>query len=263
MKPLSNKVIVVTRTVHQGNDNVVKLKELGADVIHFPSIAIEYTEHIPQFDEALKEIDKYDYIIFSSTNAVSVFLDRISKLEQVFPYEEIVVVVVGRKTAEFCKEAGVKVDLIPDDFSAEGLLEIFANRAIYNSRILLPSSKKARETLRYGLQNMGAAVDYIPVYDAVIPPPEILVEPLSELRQKNPDTFIFTSPSTFTNFLAINLIGDPRTYFRDKTIAVIGPVTGWAVDDAGLEVDIQPEVYTFDALIEKLIEYFADTTIKK
>lgn len=140
MKP----VVVMTQTSKIQSDLVT--------IIHKPFIDIKPLE----FDSRLLK-DNYDWLIFSSKNAVKFFS----------PYMHVVnfkkIAVVGEKTAQYCRASKIPVDLIPQDYSQEGLINQFQK---YNQRILIPSSKQARPLLRDTLARNNNVVK-IDLYEPV------------------------------------------------------------------------------------------------
>lgn len=252
---LKNKVIVITRSKEQAGDSIQKLESLGAKVIPFPTIKIVHAKDYTDFDSAAEKLSEFDYIIFTSANAVKYTLERLDKLNLTVP-RKIKIAAVGKKTADVCEKNNIEVHIIPNDFSAEGLINYFSDKNVDGKRFFIPCSAIARNELEEGLKKQNAFVEKVPVYDIAIPDKDELLPSLNLMEQYKPQLFIFTSPSTYENFIVINDIENPKEYFRDYDIAAIGPVTAQAIEASGVSVDIVPANYTMDSLITAIEKFY-------
>ncbi|MEJ2545916.1 MAG: uroporphyrinogen-III synthase [Calditrichaceae bacterium] len=161
-KPLRNRKIVITREKEKAADLVTSLEAYGADCLVFPTIKISTPDNWLECDKALLEINNYDWIIFSSANGVRYFWNRAREIDAK-KYDNKIAV-VGKKTLRELETYGLKADLIPETFSASGLIESFQNENIKGKRILNPTSEIARDELQIGLQKLGAVVNRMTVY---------------------------------------------------------------------------------------------------
>lgn len=254
-KPLSNRTIVITRSAEQSESSTNIFNDSGANVILFPTIKITNPESFDLFDEAVKTFNEFDYLIFTSANAVYNFSKRINELKISLSYNKIKVVVTGSKTGEICKEKNIKVDFIPDEYSAEAIVENLKEK-IKNKKMFIPCSAIARKELSEGLKAAGAIVTKVPVYDVGIPDDDEMKKYVDELKQSIHDVFIFTSPSTFKNFLTIMKIENPKNYFKDFIVAAIGTTTETAIKEFDVNVNIVPKIFTMESLAEEVINYF-------
>jgi uroporphyrinogen-III synthase len=125
--------------------------------------------------------------------------------------------------------------------------------------IFIPRSAIGREELPNNLAEMGAVIKSIPVYNVAIPSDEFIAPFIANLKKSNPDLYIFTSPSTFENFLQILKITDPSNYFEKSGIAAIGPTTKSAIEIKKLTVNILPEEYTIEGLAKAIVNYYKMT----
>ena len=254
-KPLLNKTIVITRSPEQSESSIKIFESLGAEVISFPTIKINEPESFKLFDNAVKKINDFHYLVFTSANSVKKFSERIYELKISLSLEKIKIIVTGSKTAETCKEENIKVDLIPEEYSAEGIIKGI-KEDLKNKNIFIPCSAIARMELSEGLSKAGANVTKVPVYDIGVPDGNEIKENVEQLNKSNPDVFIFTSPSTFKNFLEILKIEKPKDYFKNFIIAAIGTTTETAINSYGIKTDIVPKVFTMEALAEEIVSYF-------
>lgn len=254
---LKNKVIVITRSEEQAEDSIKKFESLGAIVIPFPTIKIRPIKVFNMFDNYANQLDKFDYVIFTSENAVKYSVDRLREIQIDLP-TSLSVVCVGKKTASVCEELDIKVDIVPNDFSAKGLLNHFKEIDITNNKIFIPTSAIAPDELKVGLIELGAEVVKTPIYDVGLPEENEINGSKELLQNHKPDLFIFTSPSTYNNFLKILQIEDAQNYFDGFSIAAIGPTTKEAIESSGVKVDIIPNNFTMDDLIKETVKYYSE-----
>ena len=258
-KPMFGHRVLVTRE-HAGGFE--PLEDLGAEMIEFPTIEIAPPENYDELDRAINKIEAYNWIIFTSGNGVKYFLKRMmEKDKDIRDLKGIKICAIGTKTAAEIKKYGIKVDLIPEEFNAEGLIEAFLKiqnsklkkQSLKGVKILLPRAEKAREIFPEKVRELGGEIDVPVTYRAV--KPEMHGKRLKRfLKEGRISVATFTSASTFDNFMEI--IGeDADELLRDVAIAVIGPVTARAVEKAGLKVEIMPETATIEAMVEEIIKW--------
>ncbi|HES60166.1 MAG TPA: uroporphyrinogen-III synthase, partial [Caldithrix sp.] len=132
-KPLRDRKIIITRDKDQADDLVKSLETYGAECLVFPTIKISTPDDWTDCDAALQNINQYDWIIFSSANGVRYFWNRARELNSKAYKNKIAV--VGKKTLRELESFGFKADLIPETFSAAGLIESFQNKNINGARI--------------------------------------------------------------------------------------------------------------------------------
>jgi hydroxymethylbilane synthase len=262
--PLSNKRIVVTRSQEQSQEFADKLAALGAEPIVFPVIQFEPLP-TDELDAALVKIETYDWILFTSGNAVDFFWQVVSGKWQVASKLRnkecgIRIAASGSATARKLSDLGIEADFIPGEFVGEKLVAGLGD--LTGKRVLLPRAKIGRPKIAELLREQGAEVDDIALYDTItaVPTPQSL----AELHQGF-DVLTFTSPSSVRNFLKIIATQDLRGFVRravgnlgglETTIACIGPITRDEAQESGLTVHIMPQEYTIDGLIEAIVDYF-------
>lgn len=256
VRPLKNKTVVLTRTVEQSRESASIFSELGAKVIIFPTLEIVPPSNWDAFDSFILSSQKIDFIIFTSAHAVTMFLQRCSELKKSINFSKINVVAVGNKTKSFCEENNLRVDIVPKKFSGEGVVEELSKYDLKNKNIFIPRSAIGREDLPKGLEELGATLITVPVYNVSLPSKETIQHSIEKLNSSKPDVFIFTSPSTFENFLIIMNISNPVSYFKSYDVAAIGPTTKTTIESNKVKVSIMPDEYTIKGLANKMIEFY-------
>ncbi len=256
-KPLQNRKIVITRNIEQANELVKSLETYGAECFAFPTIKISSTDNWTECDKALKAINDYEWIIFSSANGVRYFYGRAREL-RIKKYKNKIAV-VGKKTLRELESHGFKADLIPKTFSASGLIESFQNENVKNNLILNPTSDIARDELQIKLENMGATVNRIAVYKNECQKNQSIDFILSAIEQNTIDVILFFSPSAFncfTQILGSKIFGNLKN--SKAVIAAIGSTTAEAIEQGGFKVDIIPKKGVQESMVDALVNYFVE-----
>ncbi|MDR3089059.1 MAG: uroporphyrinogen-III C-methyltransferase [Desulfobulbaceae bacterium] len=260
-RPLFGKRVVVTRTREQASELVAQLEDTGAECLEYPTINVGPLESYALLDEELERIKEYHWLVFTSLNGVRYFFEHLfEKGMDARDLKGPSIAVVGKSTADLLRQYGLRADLVPEQFTAEGLAEALMDTGVGGRNILIVRAKVGREILPETLRGAGAQVMVVPVYQNM-PPPGIHDALVADLAGGRIDAITFTSSSTVKNFLDLldaasqeeltKLLGGAR-------IAAIGPITGKTVSDHGLTVDVQPEQYTIEAMVAAMVSYFSD-----
>jgi len=252
-RPLFGKKIAVTRTRKQAGTLIRRLRELGADAYELPTIRIEPPEKPEVFREAVEQAHHYDWIVFTSPNGVDAFMKQFDEL---FSDARAIggarFAAIGPATAARLKAWRYAVDLQPDEFVAEKIVEAFKEHvSLENLRILLPRAADARDVLPKELEALGALVDDVAAYRTV-PETGDPTGGVKRFRQEGADMITFTSSSTATNFAALEL-----TLPRGLKIASIGPITSETLDALGFTVDVEAGEYDIPGLVRAILDYYA------
>ncbi len=262
--PLAGRHFAITRPPSQSGPLAEQLEALGARVTPLPAIRIEPSEDTAVLDGAIRELETYDWLIFTSVNGVAAFVERLMAGGRTWEDRgRARVAAIGPATAEALAEQGVQADLVPQEFVAEALADALGNVA--GQRILLPRADIARETLARELLVRGADVTEVAAYRTVVEPiaPELLHAVLEDDRV---DAITFTSSSTVRGLVqsltAMLAEGDPEGNadlggaLAGIALAAIGPVTASTLHDYELEASVVAEEYTVPGLVRALVAYF-------
>jgi uroporphyrinogen III methyltransferase/synthase len=255
-KPLFGHRILITREYTLDYE---PLEELGAEVFEFPTVRIIPPESFDEADRAIGQLHTYNWLVITSANAFKYFMERLlQKGLDVRDLKGMKVCAIGSKTAAAIARLGLTVDLVPDEFSAEGLTDAFIARSgttgdMTGLSLLLPRAAGSRELFPERVRQLGGRIDTPIIYRSVRPDKhgKRLQRFMSEGRIS---LATFTSGATFNNFF--DMLGKERSVFlKDVTIAVIGPVTKSAVEKKGLKVAIMPTKATIPAMVEEIIKW--------
>src|SRR5437762_872025 len=236
---LIGKTVLITRAASQSAELRSSLEELGARVIECPTIQIVPPKTWKPVDDAIRRLQTYQWLLFTSANAVEQFMDRMAGRRAVIP-----IAVVGSATAAKLNQWHLKAAIVPKEFRAEGLLAEFPENLV-GTRILFPRAEVAREMLPEELRRRGATVDVVTVYRTV----KAFAGNIGEiLETERVDCIVFTSPSTIPDDLHILPTG--------TAVAVIGPVTHEAAQLLGLKPDIVPVESAVSGLVDAIRNHF-------
>jgi hydroxymethylbilane synthase len=235
--PLAGQRVLVTRAATQAGSLTVQLRCLGAEVVELPVIGVQPLAFDPPRGH-------YDWVLFTSANAVSCFLDRAGMPEGAKA------AAIGPATDGALRAHGVDVALVAETSTGEGLAAAFEGIPIEGNRLLIPRAETAREALESALTGRGAEVVILPVYRNVVP--EGLAEAAKALFDgpSRPDWVTLMSPSAVKNMLAA--VG--LSTLSQARIASIGPVTSEAARRHGLEVAAEAAESTAEALGRAMVE---------
>ncbi|MCU1223016.1 MAG: Uroporphyrinogen synthase [Edaphobacter sp.] len=284
MPTLDNKRILITRTRHQASELATQLEALGATPLLIPTIEIITPETYAPLDTALAQLESFDWLLFTSANAVEVFAQRLNRvphlrdglivakvgnrgsdpLSSVDPQKPIEgfdaklpkIAAIGPATAKAVQGIGLQVDLIPPKYIAESLLEALIPEAL-GKRMLLIRAEQARDILPEGLTAVGAHVTIAEAYRTQTPPDSIpALQSIFASPTSYPDAITFTSASTARNLIAL-LEAANLTLPPTITLASIGPITSQTLRDLGLSPHLEAAEPTIPALIQSLTAHFA------
>ena len=261
-KPLAGRTVVITRAASQAADFVTELENYGASVIVCPTIEIAEPESYERLDEAIDHLYGYDWLIFTSSNAIEFFLRRLkNRGVNVEQLDEIKVCAIGQASADKLRDAHVHVDVVPAHAKAEGVFAALSefvggSEHLHGLNILLPRAAVGRDYLPKALEDAGARVDVVTAYRTVVPA-DLDRGRLSAMLAGSADCIAFTSSSTVKNLALLFDTHDLSKILSGVTIACIGDITAATAAGYGLSVHIQPTESTITNLAKSIATHFA------
>jgi len=244
-RPLFGRRIVVTRTREQAGGLSRELSRLGADVVELPTIRIEPPVDRQGFAEGVTHAHQYDWLVFSSPNGVQRFFDAFfATYEDARSLGNPRIAVIGQGTAAKVREYRFGVDLIPERFVAEGLVEAFSKESVENLTMLWVRAEEARSVIFEGLNALGAIVDECIAYRTV-PETDDPTGAAARLRDEGADLITFTSSSTVENFFKLGL-----EWPEGCAAASIGPVTSETLRKHGVEPAFEAQQHDIPGLVD-------------
>ncbi|MDQ3864868.1 MAG: uroporphyrinogen-III synthase, partial [Actinomycetota bacterium] len=263
-RPLFGRRVLVTRARAQAGELSAELEKLGAEVYEFPTIEIAPPEDFGPLDAAIRELDSFGLIVFTSVNGVEAFLKRLHHhgLDLRAVPREAKVAAIGPATAERIEQAGLRVDVVPEEYRAEALMEALDTGRLAGERVLIPRAKVAREILPEKLREAGAEVVVPPAYES-IPSTEGKQALSLRLRSGEIDCVTFTASSTVENFASAFGAEEATRLLADTRVACIGPITAETARKRGLRVDAEADKYTISGLVEAVRGLLAEEPAKR
>ena len=254
---MSKPVVAITRPKDRAQKACEIVEKLGGEAFLAPTLDLK-----PVNTDSLKYLvsnkDSLDWIVFTSPTTIV-------SLNKFYPdflkNFNCKLAVIGNKTGQLAKKHGLEVDLMPDDFTAEGLVEEFKKRNIKNQTIGVPRTLSARPTLVEGLEKLQNTVIVAEAYKSLFPMDESKVKELiSKIRNGEINAITFTSPLTVENFFKIS---DDKyelsKLLNDNLITVsIGPITAKVLDKYNVKY-IYPDTYTVPDMLELLFKKWRES----
>jgi uroporphyrinogen-III synthase len=252
---LQGKRIVVSRAREQAGSLSTLLREEGADVLEIPFIEIRPAQSYEALDKAIENLLAYDWLILTSVNGVKAFFSRLEKQgKSEADLLHLKTVAIGPATAKAIEKHGIPVDIVPDEYVAEAVVEELRGQ-VKGERVLLVRAKVARDVIPNALRELGARVHVMEAYETVVPESSRIAILEALHADPKPYAITFTSSSTAKNF--VELVGEENIQsglLDDVKLASIGPVTTATLKEVGLRADIEAEEYTVPGLVEAMLK---------
>lgn len=251
----NNKNVVITRPVERSEVLANIITENGGKPVIVPTLELQLVKSKELLD-IINNIDDFDWIVFTSPAGVKSFF-KVYKSDML-PCKTAV---IGVRTEEELLKYGNKPDLIPPDFTAEGLLESFKSFDLKNKKIALPRTLSARKVLPEGLRQYGAEVSVAEAYTSGIPKDTTKILDLcNDIINGNIDIITFTSPLTVENLIKVSDDNQPDKSdnlidaLQNKVIVgSIGPITGRTLLKYNIKA-IEPARYTVKDMVETILQ---------
>jgi uroporphyrinogen III methyltransferase/synthase len=258
-RPLFGLRIVVTRPRAQAAELVTRLEQLGADPIEAPTIQIMPPEDPAPLADACARIASFDWVVFTSANAVSHFMHHLlAGPGDVRDLKDVRLCAVGPATAEALSQYGIKIDLVPDEYRSEAVVRALrADRDLSGTRVLLPRGDLARDLVPVKLGQAGAVVTTVIAYHTAPVDLDAGSGPdvYRMLLERRVDLVTFTSGSSVRNF--VKALGNDQAadLLKQVDVASIGPVTADEAARLDIQTTIMPSEYTVPAMVRAIVEH--------
>jgi uroporphyrinogen-III synthase len=251
---LTGKRILITRSAEQARELAALVRRAGGIPVLFPTIRLAHPQDCGPLDREIGRLSSFDWILFTSPNAVRFFCERADQLG-VGPWPGTLrVASVGPGTTKELAANSVQVQRTARKHTAEGLFEAVRPVGIQGKRFLLPRAEEGREFLPDAIAREGGeAVSVVAYRNGLAEKDEAVA---GEIVFRPPDVCTFASPSAFRNLFLLLGNGRARSMLSRTRIAVIGEVTARAVERRDFRVDIMPETYTLKGMVDAIRAFF-------
>lgn len=255
--PLEGKRIVITRAISQSEALAKELEGCGAMPVVLPVVEFGEPDDFGPLDEAIGQLDRFDWMIFTSGQAVRAVVERTKDIESSLSPAggKLRIAAVGPVSAEAVWQAGLSVEYVAKTHSGVALANELGER-LQGRRVLLPRSDRANPDLPGALKTFGAEVTEVIAY-RTLRPSEVDREKLRKISAGEADAVLFFSPSAVQNFAELVGVDRFRGLQDDLAITAVGPVTAEALRRFKIERVIVAADTTNAAVMQALEKYFA------
>lgn len=245
--------VLVTRSAEQAPALAGALEKIGLEPVSVPTIEIVPPESYAPLDQAIADLDRVDFLILTSTNAVDAFFERLEQKGAGSLPAQLTTVAVGPKSAAAMQARGIEADLVPKDYRAEGVVSLLRDK-VPGKRVLYPKAGLARDLIPAELGKAGAEIIDPIAYTSA--PPIDAQRRLKAALEEGLELLTFTASSTVDNFVAL-LDDADLVKARQVPVASIGPLTTATAKKHGFTVAIEPDNSTLDDMVKAIARYFA------
>ncbi len=246
-KPLAGQTILVTRPAHQSESLTTMLEDLGAKSYSFPVIAIAPPVDFQPLDDALRNIDGFDWVVLTSANGVESVRSRLAELKMdKEKFCERKIAVIGPATRAEITKSFRDPDLMPSEYVSEQIADSLGD--VSRLKFLFPFADRARKDLANILRDRGAIVTEVVAYRI------ISTESETGLPDEIPNFITFTSSSSVCGLRDVLQSRGKEHWMRESRLACIGPITAATVKELGFEVGLVAKDYTIPGLVSALVE---------
>jgi uroporphyrinogen-III synthase/uroporphyrinogen III methyltransferase/synthase len=257
--PLAGRRILVTRAAHQAGKLSEGLRALGAEPVEVPVLEIQPPDNFDALDRALRQLDRYDWLIFTSANTIRALAERAAALGLALTQSAgLKIAAVGEATADAVRKAGFQVAFIPGTYVAEslaaGLLEGLHSQT-QGLKVLLARAATARDVIPDSLRKAGVEVDVVDAYRNVLP--EAAPEQLRQALAAGLDAATFTSSSSATHLAEAARQAGITWPLAAVPAVSIGPITSQTLRDLGWEPVAEANPSDIPGLIAAVVRVLA------
>ncbi|HUE17419.1 MAG TPA: uroporphyrinogen-III C-methyltransferase [Planctomycetaceae bacterium] len=258
-RPLFGRRIGITRPAAQAGPAIERVLELGAEPVLLPTIEILPPDDWTPIDAALARLNEFDWLVFTSVNGVEALLGRLwEQGGDARRLGGLRIAAIGPATGESLRRFGLRPDLVPPAYRAESLAAELRPH-VSGKRVLWARADRGREVLPQELTKAGAAIEPLVVYRNVdlseLPPGQ-----LSRLERGELDWIALGSPSIAESLHALCTPAARKQLGQRTRLASISPVTTARAQQLGLAIAAEATEYTWDGLLDAIVEAEASLT---
>ncbi len=250
------KRVAVTRPARFLPSAVEYLRSKGLEAVPVPMM-----EMVPRKNGALDAFlerlgaGQADVVILTSQNGLGFLLDRLGGDTEhlIGLLSDVEVIAIGPKTKKALEGHCIFAKSMPSTYSSEGIVKEFA---FPKKHVDVLRSDHGNPELIKGLEAGGAIVTETILYDIVPLDGKAQEDFVKEALSGRIDAFTFTSTMTAKSLLlkagAMGVLDGLKKAINARKVAVIGNPTADFLRESGIRVDIIPEKFTFEDMIDAL-----------
>ncbi|MCR2820564.1 uroporphyrinogen-III synthase [Lederbergia panacisoli] len=261
--PLKGKHVLITRGGDQGDKFCMDVASMGG-IPHMVPLIDFRAHHDQNAAIFIKNMNQYEWIIFTSKNGVHYFFQQINGKanEHIFHKGNIQFAVVGEKTREALSRYRLPSRFMPNVYTAEDFAREFFNQGLTGKKVLIPKGNLASNIIAESFRTRGFTADEWIVYETYYPTKET-DKLLHFLEDDLLDVAAFTSPSTFNHFIKIVGQHHLEPHAKKLLFAAIGTVTKRTIEQAGYSTHICPKNFTIDDMFHEICIFFQQASLGK
>lgn len=254
---LAGKRIVITRAALQCEELANAIRQSGADPVAWPLVEFAPPEDFGPLDTAISQLDQFDWLIFTSGEAVRAVGRRCEKLGHSLgqAWNNLNIAAVGPVTAEAVRKIGLQVNYVAQNHNGVALANELGER-VRGRKVLLARSDRANPDLPAELKRFGAQLSEVIAY-RTLKPKEIDREKLQTFADGGADAILFFSPSAVQHFAELAGIDRLRQLRNELAVTAVGPVTAKALCEVGVERIVVASDTTAASVVDALEKHFA------
>lgn len=265
---MRGRTVALTRPRAQAEDAADAVRRMGGNPYIIPTIEVKPARNLAPIKKLIMELSRgeVDYTIFVSSNGVNQLFaatDRLGQRSELLQgFSKTTVVAIGPSTAAALRKQEVSVNLIPDEYSSEGIAKRLIKLSVNGKTIRIPRTSESSPTLKRMLRRAGASVKEVHVYQSGIPNDEAsALNFIKDIDAEKIHAVVFGSALSASNLFRMLKTHAPvdrlRALLNSRvTVVAIGPVTEKALTKLGVKVDVKPERYLFEDALNALAAYW-------
>ena len=247
--PLAGYKVLLTRPRDLISSMAQKLRAQGAEVLELPAIRTEATEDNEALRRAWKQMQQYQWLVFTSPTGVKVFFEQMKReCCDIRMLGTVKIAAIGEGTKKALRERGLFVDLMPEIYDGENLARTLAAELSGGENILIPRAEAGNLELVKILKEAGACVDDVATYRTCYESQDVIDE-AAEFEKGKIDCAVFTSASTVRGFAEAVKGLD----FGKVKAACIGKQTRAEAEKYGMQTWMAKKA-TMDSLVQLVID---------
>ncbi len=222
------------------------LEEKGAEAV---CLGLIETQPIKSkaLDEALSHMENYDYLIFTSSNGVLYFLERLKDLGiDIRSIGNVKIGAIGQGTKETLNQAGLTCPILPLEYTSASLSRKLTFLAKEKDRFLLLRAKESSSILPKTLEKAGIYYEDIPLYETF---QDMRKEELLLRSMEDVDYIVFASEQAALAYK--KMAGEKKTPGR---FVAIGPVTARKMRELSMEVHVEAREPRAEEIVHAIVE---------
>ncbi|GET34167.1 hypothetical protein PbJCM13498_30300 [Prolixibacter bellariivorans] len=249
---LQNKVFISTRPKGKSEDLKRWFAEEGATLLEFPMIEIQPVPLSGKMEKILKDLSRFDWLVFTSPNGVHCFFEQLKNIRGDFSLpEKIKIATVGKKTAAKLAPYGHSARFINHGQTGDEFAEELCEQVTDAQQVLLPVGNLARHLIEEKLAGKAKVVR-LEVYQTIMPE-TFDTEVQKRIEADDYELMIFTSPSGIDNFIRLT---EKQLTPSALRIACIGFTTAKAAGNYGIEPVLVASMSNSEGLMVAIADHY-------